>query len=245
MSILVRHRASSGLALLLCTQVVAGPTRSIAQAPAAGSVTQTSADSAALTTLREEFAKELAAAGVKCPITPPKLSLKDVKSWGHYDPDTNTLTTPLWSQLSDEEKGLFTRLAGPNATEDAVRAEFETGIHHWVFVHELGHWTQTCTDSNKGKSHYEVEFGANRIAMAYWREQDPEIVEHMVGRFRGVLTRPSPVAAGQTPENYFNENYEKLAGTPAYTWFQAQMVVAAYEEAPKPTFRQAVGATRN
>jgi hypothetical protein len=245
MSILVRHRASLGLALLICTQLVVCSTRSIAQSPAAGGATETSTDSDALTKARDEFAKELALAGVKCPIGLPKVLLKDVKSWGHYDSDTNTLTTPLWSQLSDEQKGLFTRLAGPSATEGAARAEFETGIHHWVFVHELGHWTQTCTDSNKGKSHYEVEFGANRIAMAYWREQDPEIVEHMVGRFRGVLTRPSPVAAGQTPENYFNENYEKLAGTPAYTWFQAQMVVAAYEEAPKPTFRQAVGATRN
>ena len=201
------------------------------------------ANESSLNKLRDEFAKRLADVGVNCRIAPPTLRLQNVKSWGNYDPDTNTLTTPLWSQLDDEDKSLFTRLAGPTATEDAAHAEFETGIHHWVFVHEMGHWAQTCQDLIKGKSHYAVEYGANRIALAYWRERDPEIVSHMVGRFQSILNRrPTPVPSGQSAETFFNENYEKLAGTPAYTWFQSYMVNAAAEEKPQPSFANAVGA---
>ncbi len=53
-----------------------------------------------------------------------------------------TLKTSAWELLSDEEKSGFFRMPGPGATEEAARADFEIGAHHWVFVHELGHWWQ-------------------------------------------------------------------------------------------------------
>ncbi len=235
----VWRRGLSVLTILVSNFLFANLT--FAQAGATDANAAAPAESQTLTNLRDAFVKKLAAAGGKCPIAPPKLLLQNVKSWGNYDPDTNTLTTPLWSQLGDADKSLFLRMAGPNATDDAAHTEFETGIHHWVFIHEMGHWAQTCMGSAKGESHYRVEYGANRIALAYWRERDPALIEHMIVRFRRILQRPSPVPEGQTAEEYFNANYEKLAGTPAYTWFQAQMVNAAYEEKPEPSFQKAVG----
>jgi hypothetical protein len=205
---------------------------------------QVGANEAAVMKLRDDFTTQVTHVGVKCPIGLPKLLFQNVKSWGNYDPDKNTLTTPLWGEWGDDEKSIFTRLAGPNATEEAAHAEFEMGIHHWVFVHEMGHWTQTCRNLNRGQSHYSIEYGANRIALA-WRKRDPAVAEHMIAVFQSVLkNRPSPVPQGQSVEAFFNENYEQLAGTSAYTWFQAEMVDAASKEQPAPSFLRTVTALR-
>ena len=36
--------------------------------------------------------------------------------------------------------------------------------------------------------------------------------------------------AGQSKEKYLNDNYEKLPGASAYTWYQAIMIVDADKE---------------
>jgi hypothetical protein len=194
-----------------------------------------------LTALRDSFANQLTLAGFDCSIEPPELLLKNVKSWGNYDPKTNTLTTPLWQQLTDEDKPVFFRLAGPAATEETAHREFEIGIHHWVFIHEMGHWVQACLQQNEDREAYSIEYGANRTAMAYWRETDPKLVEHMISHFQALLkSAPSPIPKGKSVEAYFNDNYEKLAGTPTYTWFQSEMINKIYEERPIPTFKQSL-----
>ncbi len=127
-----------------------------------------------LTALRDAFAAKLAAAGVACPIAPPKLILQNVKSWGTYDSQANTLTTPLWQQLSPQEQSSFYRIAGPSNpfTREDERREFESGIHHWVFIHELSHCgPKSVSTSTKTACSYAPRIRrANRIALAYWRE---------------------------------------------------------------------------
>jgi hypothetical protein len=46
------------------------------------------------------------------------------------------------------------------------------------------------------------------------------------------------VPEGQAKDNFFNENYERLAPTPAYTWFQYKMGLEVHAEKPLPTFKQ-------
>lgn len=196
------------------------------------------------TALRDAFVKETIAAGFECAIQPPRIVVKDVPSFGMYDPETNTLTTPAWSQMPKEQSSIFYMIAGSGATEAAARKEFDIGPHHWVLVHELGHWWQACRKVADDSHHYAREFGANRIAAAYWREHDPSLVTHMQATFEGILSHsPNPVPAGSDAKSYFDTNYEQLGPTPAYIWFQSQMVIAAFAEMPVPTFVQALRET--
>jgi hypothetical protein len=211
---------------------------------------QTSADpgvastKAQMTSMRDDFVKAAVAAGFRCPIAPPDILVVEVPSFGSYDRQSNQLKTPAWEQLTDDERGRFYRLLGPGTSEAAARAEFETGAHHWVFVHEMGHWWQACRGVADLDKDYAMEFGANRIAAAYWRERDPQLIAHQRAKFEALLKRsPSPVAEGQDLETYFDSNYEKLGPTPAYIWFQARMCITAFDEKPEPTFAQALKQT--
>ena len=53
-----------------------------------------------------------------------------------------------------------------------------------------------------------------------------------------IATMPQPVPTGQSPEKYFNENYEKLGPTPAYIWFQYSMVLKVQSEKSLPSLQQ-------
>jgi hypothetical protein len=197
------------------------------------------------TALRDEFVKATVAAGMSCPIAPPKIVVEDVPSYGQYDPEMNTLKTSAWELLSDEEKSGFFRMLGPGATEDAARKEFEIGAHHWVFVHELGHWWQECRGVKVTKDGYAFEAGANRVAAAYWREKDAAVIAHQKAVFEMVQAHvPNPVPTGQSAEAYFNAHYpDTFPSVVEYIWFQARMCLAAFDEKPAPTFAQALKET--
>jgi hypothetical protein len=202
-----------------------------------------------LVQLRDSFVKATAASGLTCAIDPPKLVIEDVPSYGSYDPDTNTLRSSLWELLKPEERGIFFRMADAAAKkhgsgEAAARHEFEIGVHHWVFVHELGHWWQACRKVNDNRKPYQFEYEADRIAAAYWNENDPSIARHMDEGFKSIVAHmPNPLPPGQEKASYFNEHYEQLGPTPAYIWFQSQMCVDAFAEKPVPSFLQTLRET--
>ena len=82
---------------------------------------------------------------------------------------------------------------------------------------------------------------ANRIAIAFWRERDPGFMSFKLAGYEVYLkTMPSPVPAGQSKVDFLNENYDKLPGGSAYTWFQASMILDGCQENPQPSFRQAI-----
>jgi hypothetical protein len=198
-----------------------------------------------LTARRDAFIKATEASGLTCAVAPPKLVVEDVPSYGSYNPETNTFRTSLWELLRPEERGLFFRMAdAANKTHDsdevAARREFETGVHHWVFIHELGHWWQACRKVNGDERQpWAIEYEADRIAAAYWRQADAAVADHMDEGFQVIVAHtPNPVPAGKEPEKYFDDNYQRLGPTPAYVWFQSEMCVKAFAEKPKPTFLQ-------
>lgn len=230
--------------------------RGLAQAPAAaGPPPQLSAGVdlkaeqaetlAKVTALRDAFIGKIHEAGLTCPIAPPTIVVDHIPSFGRYDDESNTLHTSDWYLLNDEEHALFFRLAGPGSDEAAAHRNFENGVHRWVFSHEMGHWWQACRKAIEGRPPYEVEYGANRLALAYWRETSPQFAERTTAMFQGLVTNlPNPVPAGQPVEKYFNDNYQALGPTPSYRWFQSRMIVTASEEKPAPTFAQAVASTK-
>ncbi len=216
-----------------------------AGAVAVASPTSVEATRVKMTALRDQYVAQLKADGFTCPIAPPKILVEDVPSLGQYQDETNTLRTSDFSLLNPQERAFMESLAGPGASEAEMRVVFEKAAHQWIFVHEFGHWWQACQGFIPTHSHYQVESGANRIAMAYWREKDPSVVALMMRLFRQVLAQmPSPVPAGQTVEGYFNANYETLGPSPTYPWFQSQMNAALWNEKPEPSLKQAWAETR-
>ena len=198
-----------------------------------------------MTAVRDQVIAKIHAAGFTCPIAAPTIVVEDVPSFGQYADETNTLRTTDWTVLNDHERAFMFQLAGPGADEAAVEAMFEKAAHGWIFVHELGHWWQACRGFMATHSHYDVEAGANRLSLAYWRETDPSLPTLMMGLFNEVLEhQPSPVPPGEKVEEYFNTNYEKLGPTPLYPWFQARMSVSVAEEKPVPTFAGALAAVK-
>jgi len=200
---------------------------------------------ATLTALRHTFITRIEADGFSCPIAAPAVVIDHVPSFGNYDDAANVLHTANWEELSPEEHGLFVRLAGPKADENAAHAAFEDAVHRWVFVHELGHWWQACRHASSARSHYQIEYGANRIALAYWREADPHFANRMLSVFHGFVDHASsPVPHGQATEVYFNSHYDQLGPAPDYRWYQSYMILTASEEKPAPNFATAIAETR-
>jgi hypothetical protein len=217
----------------------------VGRAQAKGDTPGVAETRAAMTALRDSFVKATVDSGFKCAIAPPTIVVVDVPSFGNYEPETNTLKTGAWELMPKPERRLFYQLAGPGASEEAVRAEFETDAHHWIFVHEMGHWLQACQGNVDHGNHYAHETGANRIATAYWRERDASIVAHMRAAFEMVMSHaPNPVPAGMDVETYFDANYEALGPSPAYPWFQSRMGVTVIDERPMPSFAQALKETK-
>ena len=240
-------RKLAGAGWLVCIAIFAGVSgaagwaQTTAGAKSAVPDSVISATRAQVEALRDEFVKATVAAGQTCPITKPRILVQDVPSFGDYDAGTNTLTTPAWEQLTDKERGVFYHALGPETPEAAARLEFETGVHHWVLIHEMGHWWQACRGGQKAKDHYGIELGADRIAAAYWQERDVQLIAHQRAVFVNIVDNfPNPVPAGQSAEAYFNANYDKLGPTPAYIWFQARMCIAALSEDPIPSFADAL-----
>jgi len=205
--------------------------------------TEVEATRVQMTAMRDAFVTAVKDAGFSCPIKVPTIVVVDVPSFGSYNPETNTLRTSSWTQMTDRERGMFFQFMGPNSTEAMARGEFEDGAHHWVFIHEMGHWFQHCVGAKL--DHYATEYGADRIATAYWNEHDPSVVAHQRPVFEAIVAKwPNPVPEGQSVETFFNTNYEKLGPTPAYIWFQARMCLKSYDEKPAPSFAQALRETK-
>jgi hypothetical protein len=197
----------------------------------------TQAEAAAL---RDRFVTRLHNAGFTCSLPVPAIVVEDVPSFGQYRPETNVVRTSDWNLLSPQEKAMFVQLAGPGKNEIDAHNLFDVA-HQWIFIHELGHWWQACNGGNAGKSHYQVEYGANRISLAYWREVNPQVAETMKAVFQTVVDHaPSPVPPDQSVEGYFNANYETLGPSPKYPWFMSRMNLTAFDEMPVPTFAAAV-----
>jgi hypothetical protein len=191
-----------------------------------------------LTALLDSFVSEAKAAGFKPSIEPPQIVIDNPPSFGKYDSGSNLLHIASWDTLGPAGEARFARLKTMLNDSRSPEEIFEDTIHRWVFVHELGHWWQACQHKDDGER-YAVEHGANRIAAAYWRLKDPAYMQSRTEHFRAVYNRiPNPLPDGQSRETYFNANFGTIAGTPAYSWFQAGMVVDVSAENPLPSFKQ-------
>jgi hypothetical protein len=195
---------------------------------------------AQLLTLRNSFVGAVKSEGYRIRLPAPTIVLDNPPSYGEFEDSKNVLHIAAWPALTDQQRSRFERLSKLLDNGKSAEQTFDESVHHWVFVHELGHWWQ-ASQGKKSSNHYSAEYGANRIAAAYWRQTNPDFMQQTENRMSTVIaTIKSPLPAGQIKEAYFNENYEALGPTPAYIWFQYTMVLSVQAERPLPSFKQAL-----
>jgi hypothetical protein len=153
---------------------------------------------AELVALRDSFVGQIKAEGFKVSLPPPAIILDNPPSYGDYDDKKNLLHIAVWSALSPDDQARFSKLADMLGEGRTGEQAFEDGVHHWVFIHELGHWWQACEHKTED-FHYATEYGANRIAAAYWRLKDPEFMRRTQRKMTMVIAvMPNPVPDGQS-----------------------------------------------
>ena len=193
---------------------------------------------AKLTALRDTFISAIKADGFRTRLPAPTIVMDNPPSYGNFENDKNLLHIAVWSALTEQQRSRFEHLSELIKNGKSGQQIFEDSVHHWVFVHELGHWWQAC-QRKISSNHYSVEYGANRVAAAFWRQTDPDLMKQTEDRMALVIrTLQSPMPEGQAKETYFNDNYEKLGPTPGYIWFQYTMVLSVQAERPLPSFKQ-------
>jgi hypothetical protein len=189
--------------------------------------------------VRDAFARRAAEEGYRlCPA--PAIELADPASFGHFDPDSNRVQVATWSRLAPEQRQRFENLAAHTGGHSSAAALFAEGTYGWVFVHELGHWWQSCRQVTRPRS-YGAEAGANRIALAFWRERDPQLAARMLDTFRYLQAAiPTPVPAGMPKPQYLDDHFLAIAQSRSYSWYQADMTLELAMETPPPSFHKAL-----
>ncbi len=185
----------------------------------------------------------------------PEIRIDAGPTLSFYDNGTgNVVHEERWERVPLSEQASFNQWATYSADEPTGKALFEDMFYRFFFVHELGHWMQDevlrerrdpmakQADRNSGAARWQYESVANRISVAWWREQDPSFLDRLVNNFRKIQRRlPKPIPQGEDARAFFTRQYQKLAENPnAYGWFQLQMVILVYEEKPALSFQQAI-----
>jgi hypothetical protein len=192
-----------------------------------------------LTNLRDAFVTQIKAEGFKPRLPPPTIVTDNPPSYGNFEDDKNLLHIAVWSALTPEQQSRFSRLATQFGKGQTGEQAFDEAVHRWVFIHELGHWWQACGHKTGGNNHYAVEYGANRIAAAYWRLKDPAFMQRTEEKAAWRhASMPNPLPEGQAKEMFFDANYEQLGPTPGYIWFQYGMILDVQAEKPLPSLKQ-------
>jgi len=192
-----------------------------------------------LTALRNDYTSKITAFGYAFNRKVPEIVMNNPRSFGNYDDSTNVIQTSDWKTTPKEIQDFFSKLAAGMDPGISGQVFFELAVHRWIYIHELGHWWRAC--QNVTADPYENEKAANRIASAYWKETDPKFYDFMLRYFKAALLHnASPVPPGQSKEQYLKNNYDKLPGGSAYTWYQAMMIVEVSKEKPFESFKQAI-----
>jgi hypothetical protein len=187
--------------------------------------------------------------------TPPKIMLDAGMGVSFFAHPHNTVHSSQLKDLPPPMQNVWKEWASYTTDEPNGQSLFDDMFHRFFFVHELGHWMagqviaglpdsdRITVAKNETGNKWETETSANRIAVAWYREHDPQYLAKLVADFRLIESHlPDPVPAGMDKKAYFTENYAKLGKDPmAYGWYQLQMVLVVYDE-PVKSFQQVLDA---
>jgi hypothetical protein len=181
----------------------------------------------------------------------PKVKLDAGMTISYFSFGDNTAHETEFGALPEPMQGVWNQWASYTKDQPTGKALFDDMFHRFFFVHELGHGISghviaglpanemAVVSKNEANNKWATETSANRIAVAWYREHDPEYLKKLVDDFRAIEAQlPNPVPAGQDKKTFFTENYAQLGTNPlAYGWYQLQMVIVVYDE-PAQSFQQ-------
>ena len=129
------------------------------------------------------------------------------------------------------------------------REQYEEIFQNLLIPHELGHWLQMV--AYRPLTRWQAEYGANRLMVAFWREQATEApAPSAERRLANFVVQPAtfpallPAGLSISTECFFNEKIAEIEQNPLlYAGFQKQMVRQAMTEEPSPRFCDLVEAT--
>ena len=182
---------------------------------------------------------------------PPKIMLDAGMRISVFSAGDQTVHTAQFTDLPAPMQGIWKQWSSYTSDEPNGKALFDDMFHRFFFVHELGHWMDCqviaglpdsemrVVTKNEAANKWESEITPNRIAVAWYREHDPQHLAKLVSDYRQILSHlPNPVLAGMDKKTYFTDNYQKLGTDPmAYGWYQLQMGLVVYDE-PARSFQQ-------
>jgi hypothetical protein len=181
----------------------------------------------------------------------PKVMLDAGTGVSYYTFGNRTVHEAQFADLPAPMQDIWKQWSSFTTDEPDGKALFDDMFHRFFFVHELGHWMASeviaglpekemlVVGKKESGNKWESETTANRIAVAWYREHDPQYLAKLVADFRAIQAHlPDPVPAGMDKKTYFTQNYAKLGKDPmAYGWYQLQMVLVVYDE-PAHSFQQ-------
>jgi len=155
-----------------------------------------------ITIIRDAFTTKLNSLGLST-TNIPAIIIQNTPAMISYGPEG--LTVPDWQTLDNGPKTMFNSWTD-QANGGFTGEEFFKKSFNWFFVvHELGHYVQNLKGTENGPSQYQTELTANKIAIAYWKQKDPEGLKAYMIWLNKVL-QVIPVPTG-TSEAYYNANY--------------------------------------
>ncbi|PIE50947.1 MAG: hypothetical protein CSA38_00720 [Flavobacteriales bacterium] len=179
---------------------------------------------AKITLIRDAFTAKLNSLGFQTPNT-PKIIIKNTPAIISYGPEG--LTIPNWETLGTEEKNTFNSWASQTDKGFTGEAFFKKSFNWFFVVHELGHYVQNLKGTENGPSQYQTELTANKIAIAYWKEQDLDGLNAYMDWVNAILNViPQP---NGTSQEYYNAHYiAETANINFNGYFQFYFVQQAY-----------------
>ncbi len=169
-------------------------------------------------------------AGIETPFI-PEVIIKNTPQLIYYE--DKILVAPEWSGCTSGEVMIFDTWAKDAGGKFTGEQYFKINFNWFLAAHELGHYIQAIQNDNM--TNWDAELNANKIAVAFWKLQGEQAtLDTVIGWSQMVWkTLENPVPAGDDPEKYFNDNYEKLSSYPnAYGYFQFMFYKMAYDSDP-------------
>lgn len=159
----------------------------------------------------------------------------------------NSMTTTTVGQTPKPLQGMvnawasIAKIKTADGKRELTGAEFFDELFGWFLIpHELGHYLQADKKPSLFEDRYESELWANRIAVAFLKEQrgnDARLARFGEGIARLADAIPNPVPAGADEKKYFGEHYEALVDSQVgYAWYQFKFMAKAVAERKKNPF---------
>ena len=165
--------------------------------------------------------------GVDPSFDPQVLVVKNTTPYLIFINDS-TVNLPFWMEVSADQKGFFSTVAGGQKEGREVFGLFFNGFY---LAHELGHLL-ALTAHKVYTNAYQKEYDANVIGILYWRAagKDKQLLTCYQWAKKMLLVLKNPAPGNEDLKTYLTEHYDELVADPyKFGYIQFSQFVEIYE----------------